>query len=186
MTFAPINKEQQHLPHLLRTADEQEDLIFVCVLPSSMSLSFTTTAPAAPLCCLCGASVESHLPRKNRCLRCLQSETDLCAALPKTVDLKFCKGCARYAVPGNSSGGYSNSGGGAIHNTLSYRSCEWESRELLALCLKALPSNKLTPVVDAGFVYTEPHSRRIKVRVTLESAEHQVGGRSRSRARNIR
>lgn len=42
-------------------------------------------------------------------------------------------------------------------------SCALESRELLALCLKRLKGLQRVKLVDAGFAWTEPHSKRIKV-----------------------
>jgi len=42
-------------------------------------------------------------------------------------------------------------------------SCALESRELLSLCLKKLKGLNRVKLVDAGFVWTEPHSKRIKV-----------------------
>jgi nonsense-mediated mRNA decay protein 3 len=47
-------------------------------------------------------------------------------------------------------------------------SCELESKELLALCLKKVTGLNKTKVVDAGFVWTEPHSRRLKVKLTIQ------------------
>lgn len=38
-----------------------------------------------------------------------------------------------------------------------------ESRELLTLCLKKLKSLNRVKLIDAGFVWTEPHSMRLKV-----------------------
>lgn len=38
-----------------------------------------------------------------------------------------------------------------------------ESRELLALCLKKLKGLNRVKLIDAGFVWTEPHSKRLKV-----------------------
>ena len=48
-----------------------------------------------------------------------------------------------------------------------YVACDLESRELLALCLKRLKLNKVR-LVDAGFIWTEPHSKRIKVKVVIQ------------------
>jgi nonsense-mediated mRNA decay protein 3 len=52
--------------------------------------------------------------------------------------------------------------------------CEHESPELLALCLKRI-KNLGTPkgakLIDAKFIWTEEHSRRIVVRLTVESME---------------
>lgn len=38
-----------------------------------------------------------------------------------------------------------------------------ESRELLSICLKKLKGLNRVKLVDAGFVWTEPHSKRLKV-----------------------
>jgi nonsense-mediated mRNA decay protein 3 len=43
-----------------------------------------------------------------------------------------------------------------------------ESRELLALCLKKLRGLNKVRLIDAGFIWTEPHSRRIKVKLTVQ------------------
>ncbi|RXM95911.1 60S ribosomal export protein NMD3 [Acipenser ruthenus] len=47
--------------------------------------------------------------------------------------------------------------------------CALESRELLTLCLKKLKAS-MTKVrlIDAGFVWTEPHSKRVKVKLTIQ------------------
>jgi nonsense-mediated mRNA decay protein 3 len=47
--------------------------------------------------------------------------------------------------------------------------CIPESRELLGLCLKKLKGLNKVRLVDAGFIWTEPHSKRIKVKLTVQS-----------------
>jgi nonsense-mediated mRNA decay protein 3 len=44
-----------------------------------------------------------------------------------------------------------------------------ESRELLGLCLKKLKGLNKVRLVDAGFIWTEPHSKRIKVKLTVQA-----------------
>lgn len=46
---------------------------------------------------------------------------------------------------------------------------ERESRELLALCLRKLKGLNKVRVIDASFVWTEPHSRRIKLMVKIQA-----------------
>lgn len=41
--------------------------------------------------------------------------------------------------------------------------CSLESRELMALCLKRLKNLAKVKLIEADFVWTEPHSKRIKV-----------------------
>lgn len=44
-----------------------------------------------------------------------------------------------------------------------------ESRELLAICLRKLRGLNKVRVIDASFLWTEPHSRRIKVKIAVQS-----------------
>jgi nonsense-mediated mRNA decay protein 3 len=46
--------------------------------------------------------------------------------------------------------------------------CALESAELLALCLKHIKGLKRVKMIDAGFIWTEPHSRRLKVKLTVQ------------------
>jgi nonsense-mediated mRNA decay protein 3 len=100
------------------------------------------------LCCLCGTSIRSN--PSNMCINCLRSQVDITVGISKQVTMFFCRNCGRYQGP-------------------PWMNCELESRELLALCLKKIKGlNKEVKLVDASFIYTEPHSRRIKVKVTVQ------------------
>ena len=41
---------------------------------------------------------------------------------------------------------------------------------MLALCLKKLKGLSKVRIVDAGFIWTEPHSKRIKVKITIQDS----------------
>ena len=43
-----------------------------------------------------------------------------------------------------------------------------ESRQLLSICLKRIKGLNKIHLVDAGFIWTEPHSKRIKVKLTVQ------------------
>lgn len=45
---------------------------------------------------------------------------------------------------------------------------ERESRDLLSLCLKNIKGLNKVKLIDSAFIWTEPHSRRIKVKLTVE------------------
>ncbi|VDN44207.1 unnamed protein product [Gongylonema pulchrum] len=63
-----------------------------------------------------------------------------------------CKFCNRWLVPPNS-----------------WVFAERESKELLAILLKKLkPTMTKVRLVDASFVWTEPHSKRIKLKLTVQ------------------
>lgn len=84
------------------------------------------------------------------CVACLRTKVDLTVGIPKQVTLQFCRGCERYFNPPSE----------WIH-------CVLESKELLALCLKKLKNLGGAKLVDATFVWTEPHSKRIKLKLTI-------------------
>lgn len=49
-----------------------------------------------------------------------------------------------------------------------YTRCEPESKELLAFCLRKMRNLRTLKLVDAAFMWTEPHSKRIKVKLKLQ------------------
>jgi nonsense-mediated mRNA decay protein 3 len=49
-----------------------------------------------------------------------------------------------------------------------YITCEPESRELLALCLKKIRGLNKVKLADAVFIWTEPHSMRLKVKIKIQ------------------
>lgn len=70
--------------------------------------------------------------------------------------MNFCRDCDRWLLPPST-----------------WQVAAPESRELLALCLKKLKLRHVR-VVDASFVWTEPHSRRIKVKITIQDSVSEV------------
>eukprot|EP00834_Sanchytrium_tribonematis_P002540 NODE_80_length_22759_cov_1.466858.p15 type:complete len:169 gc:universal NODE_80_length_22759_cov_1.466858:10736-10230(-) len=95
------------------------------------------------LCCLCGTAIEPN--PSNTCMQCLQSQIQ--SDLIPTQTVLFCKQCDRYH-----------------QHPSTWTFALWESKELLTLCLKRLNMKLL----DGSFIYTEPHSKRIKTKVTYE------------------
>uniref|UniRef100_A0A182M401 60S ribosomal export protein NMD3 n=1 Tax=Anopheles culicifacies TaxID=139723 RepID=A0A182M401_9DIPT len=100
------------------------------------------------LCCECGVPIEPNA--SNMCVPCLRSHVDITENIPKQAVIFFCRNCERYLNPPNE-----------------WVQCSLESKELLSLCLKRLQGLRQVKLVDAGFVWTEPHSKRIKVKLTV-------------------
>ncbi|KAJ2807481.1 ribosome-binding protein, partial [Coemansia helicoidea] len=101
------------------------------------------------LCCECGTAIPPN--PANMCVNCVRSMVDITEGIPKQATIHWCKNCERYLQP-----------------PATWMTCELESRELLALCLKKLKALSKVRLVDAGFIWTEPHSRRIKVKLTIQ------------------
>lgn len=136
--------------------------------------SFTVTATQIP-CCLCGTMI---LPNAaNQCSTCLAQEFDLHERLQRgpggadKITIYQCRVCRRFKRTEK-------------HWELS----EHESPQLLSLCLKHIPalqhqaasassaSNGNSPMhlVDASWIWTEPHSMRYKLRLTVRTEIQSV------------
>ncbi|KAK6167890.1 hypothetical protein SNE40_021819 [Patella caerulea] len=107
------------------------------------------TSTSTILCCLCSAQIEPN--PSNMCVACLTTQVDITEGIPKQGVLYFCRGCERYLQPPSS-----------------WITAHLESRELLSLCLKKLKGLTKVNLVDAGFIWTEPHSQRIKVKLSVQ------------------
>jgi nonsense-mediated mRNA decay protein 3 len=73
------------------------------------------------------------------------------AHLPATAEVQRCRDCGRYCQPPQR-----------------WVYCDWESKELLSLCLKRLRGLSKVKLVDACFIWTEPHSKRIQLKLTVQ------------------
>uniref|UniRef100_A0A7S0ZHW2 60S ribosomal export protein NMD3 n=1 Tax=Timspurckia oligopyrenoides TaxID=708627 RepID=A0A7S0ZHW2_9RHOD len=109
---------------------------------------FNVSAPKV-LCCLCGTLIDSN--PASMCVNCLRSQVDITEGIPKQSSVYFCKMCERYHVPPKN-----------------WVYVQLESKELLALLIKRLRGLNKVKLVDAGFKWTEPHSRRILVRLSVQ------------------
>jgi len=85
------------------------------------------------------------------CVTCIRGQIDITEGIPKQVTIHWCRKCGRYLSPPNH-----------------WLVCQPESRELLTFCVKKIKGLTKVKLVDAGFVWTEPHSRRLKVKLTVQ------------------
>ncbi|KAG8948749.1 hypothetical protein FRC04_009360 [Tulasnella sp. 424] len=110
-----------------------------------------TPAPAVHrvLCADCGTPIEPN--SANLCIPCLRNSVDITEGIPKQATINFCRNCDRFLSP-----------------PASWTIAEPESRELLAICLKKLKGLNKVRLIDAGFIWTEPHSKRIRVKLTIQ------------------
>ncbi|CAI5711330.1 unnamed protein product [Hyaloperonospora brassicae] len=115
---------------------------------------------------MCGAQIDANA--LNMCPSCIASEVDVAEGIDTTGELVQCRGCLRFQSRGKTQQ-YSSSSG-------AWLDCDWESKELMALCLKSIAGLHKAKLLDAGFIWTEPHSKRVKLRLTLqrEVANHAV------------
>lgn len=109
---------------------------------------FTSTVVQIP-CCVCGVKINPN--PSNMCIDCLRSQEDFGEKIQPTNYLNYCSSCGRYQS-----------------SPTSWINAELDTPDLLHLCLKRINGLKEFKVVDAKFIWTEPHSKRIKVSLSIE------------------
>lgn len=93
------------------------------------------------LCCECAVPIPPNAV--NMCVNCLQSHHDIGSGVAKQVQQNTCRGCERFE-----------------RRDGTWAEVEPESKELLALLLRKPRGLGNVRLVDAAFIWTEPHCRR--------------------------
>eukprot|EP00245_Coleochaete_scutata_P015305 TRINITY_DN6769_c0_g1_i1.p1 TRINITY_DN6769_c0_g1~~TRINITY_DN6769_c0_g1_i1.p1 ORF type:complete len:529 (-),score=109.84 TRINITY_DN6769_c0_g1_i1:362-1948(-) len=101
------------------------------------------------LCCLCGTPITPN--PSNMCVGCVRSQVDITEGLQRQITVLYCRECGRYLQPPRT-----------------WIKAALESKELLTFCIKRVKNLQKVKLVDAGFVWTEPHSKRLKVKLTIQ------------------
>jgi len=101
------------------------------------------------LCCMCGNLMEPN--PSGTCLSCLKSQVDITAGIDSQQTIQFCRQCGGYNV-GNDK----------------FVVAELESPQLLGICLKKIRGLRDVRLVNASFIWTEPHSKRLKVKLVVQ------------------
>eukprot|EP01064_Diplonema_japonicum_P025693 TRINITY_DN37114_c0_g1_i1.p1 TRINITY_DN37114_c0_g1~~TRINITY_DN37114_c0_g1_i1.p1 ORF type:complete len:517 (+),score=124.90 TRINITY_DN37114_c0_g1_i1:68-1618(+) len=128
---------------------EPEDM-----LPEMQATEKTWGEVPMILCCMCGISIDTN--PSNMCLNCLRGTVDITESIPKECTVTWCRACERYLQPPKF-----------------WTKCELESKELLTLCLKKIKGLHKMHLVDASWIWTEPHSRRLKIKLTIQKEVFQ-------------
>ncbi|PLB55194.1 NMD protein affecting ribosome stability and mRNA decay [Aspergillus steynii IBT 23096] len=111
---------------------------------------------ATILCCNCGAPIDGTTSAGALCQDCLKLNVDVSQGIQRESTLHACRDCERWLQP-----------------PTSWVSAAPESKELLAVCLRRLRGLSKVRIIDANFIWTEPHSRRIKVKITIQQEAFQ-------------
>ncbi|MCJ1477678.1 ribosome-binding protein [Lambiella insularis] len=111
---------------------------------------------ATILCCNCGAPIDGTLSAGALCYDCVKLTVDISEGIQREATLHICRDCERWLQP-------------PAH----WVTAAPESRELLALCLRKLRGLSKVRIIDASFIWTEPHSRRVKVKITIQQEAFQ-------------
>ncbi|KAJ9669493.1 ribosome-binding protein [Coniosporium apollinis] len=117
------------------------------------TLAYTRPPPSAAtiLCCNCGAPIDGTKAAAALCDDCIKLTVDISEGIQREATVHICRDCDRYLAPPSQ-----------------WLVAQPESKELLALCLRKLRGLNKVRIIDASFIWTEPHSRRIKVKITIQ------------------
>lgn len=111
---------------------------------------------ATILCCNCGAPIDGTQSAGALCYDCIKLNTDVSEGIQREGVIHTCRDCERWLSPPSQ-----------------WVTASLESRELLALCLKKLRGLNKVRIIDASFLWTEPHSRRVKVKITVQQEAYE-------------
>lgn len=101
-------------------------------------------------CAECGSEFAPAITRTRICPTCITRRNDITTGVPRELFIQWCRYCTRYHGP-------------------PWTLCQRESKELLGLCLKKVRGLSRLQLIDAAFLYTEAHSKRLRVRITARS-----------------
>ena len=85
----------------------------------------------------------------NMCINCLRTNVDITEGINRQNLIHSCRSCGRFLCP-------------------PWQNVALESKELLAACLRKIPGLSQLKLVDAVWIWTEEHSKRLKIKLTVQ------------------
>ena len=99
------------------------------------------------VCCICGITMDAN--SEGICEACAKKNIDITTGITKTASIIYCRTCERYKRP-------------------PWIKCEKESQDMMNLCLSKIKGLNKVQLIDSSFVWTEPHSKEIKIKLTIQ------------------
>ena len=102
------------------------------------------------LCCQCSTPIQPNAA--NMCVNCIKVQANIVDEISTSNTLEVCQKCSRVLQPPNQ-----------------WITADLESKQLLGICLKRIKGlKKSLRLVDASFLWTEPHSKVVNVKIVVE------------------
>ena len=99
------------------------------------------------VCCICGVVMDAN--SEGICEACAKKNIDITTGITKVASLIYCRTCERYKRP-------------------PWIKVERESQDMMNLCLSKIKGLNKVQLIDSSFVWTEPHSKEIKIKLTIQ------------------
>ncbi len=101
-------------------------------------------------CCGCGTLIDPN--PMNMCIGCIRAQVDITEGIERKQVIDWCRTCGSYLNPPKA-----------------WIFAERESQQLLGLCLaRVRPSLRNVRLINADFIWTEPHSRRLLLKILIQ------------------
>lgn len=101
------------------------------------------------LCCLCAKSIEPNAV--TMCTDCIRVQANITDGIAKECDILQCPKCLKFNITRDK-----------------WVRHEFESIGLLGMCLKKVHGLESAKILDAKWLWTEPHSKRLKISINVE------------------
>ena len=89
------------------------------------------------------------------CEICERKNIDITQGITKSLIIHYCKNCNRYLKP-------------------PWIKCNKESEEMMNLCLSKIKGLNKIKVIDSSFIWTEPHSKIIKIKLSIQKEINKI------------
>ena len=99
------------------------------------------------VCCICGITIDAN--SEGICEVCAKKNIDITTGITKSGVITYCRTCERYKRP-------------------PWIKCEKESQDMMNLCLSKIKGLNKVQLIDSSFIWTEPHSKEIKIKLTIQ------------------
>lgn len=145
-----MQQQQQHEQNVNTNTNPKSNsnILFTPTYPNQSQLNQTSMIEYSKIvCCLCSAIIPAN--PTAICETCQRKNINLTNNFPTTFTLIYCRSCGRYNRP-------------------PWIKCELESQDMMNLCISRIKNLNKAKIIDSSFIWTEPHSRIIKVKITLQ------------------
>ena len=99
------------------------------------------------VCCICGITIDAN--SEGICEACAKKNIDITTGITKSGVITYCRTCERYKRP-------------------PWIKCEKESQDMMNLCLSKIKGLNKVQLIDSSFIWTEPHSKEIKIKLNTQ------------------
>ncbi len=99
------------------------------------------------VCCICGITMDAN--SEGICEVCAKKNIDITTGITRSGIVTYCHTCQRYKRP-------------------PWMKIEKESQDMMNLCLSKIKGLNKVQLIDSSFVWTEPHSKEIKIKLTIQ------------------